>query len=206
MPYKVVQNRLRTAVDMLQSRFGENMQIRRFVIAAALGAAAAAHAQPPDHAAHKPEAAKAQRQADVARRGPHVMPFSLPATRHIFTKTLEGGVQQVVARDAADAGQVQLVRQHLREIREQFLRGDFSGPAHIHGHDMPGLASLRGAKPGQLAITYGDIERGAQLSYATKDPALVKALHRWFDAQLSDHGGDATAGHGQNHGHHGQHR
>lgn len=158
------------------------------------------------HAAHPPDPAKSQRQADVARRGPDVMPFSLPATQHIFTKTGEGGVQQVVARQAGDAGQVRLVRQHLQEITEQFLRGDFSGPAHIHGHDMPGLASLRGAKAGQLAITYRDIEGGGQLSYATKDPALVAALHRWFDAQLSDHGGDAKEGHGHDHGHHGKHR
>ena len=159
----------------------------------------AAHHQGMDHAAHMAEMARVQRQAAVAERGKQVMPFSLPATRHIFTRTPQGGVQQVVARQVADAAQVQLVRQHLREIREQFLRGDFSGPAHIHGHDMPGLAGLQAARPGQVDIIYRDIEGGAELTYTTREAPLVAALHQWFDAQLSDHGRDAMAGHSHHH-------
>ncbi|WP_221179057.1 hypothetical protein [Pseudomonas brassicacearum] len=41
-----------------------------------------------------------QRQAEVADHGKDVMPFSLAATTHIFTKTAEGGIQQVVAKKA----------------------------------------------------------------------------------------------------------
>ncbi|HWI81171.1 aspartate carbamoyltransferase [Ramlibacter sp.] len=149
-------------------------------------------------------AADAARQADVARRGADVMPFSLAATRHVFTKTAAGGLQRVVARRASDAQQVQLVRAHLREIEARFRQGDFSGPAHIHGEDMPGLAQLGAARPGAVAIGYKDVPGGAELAYRTDDPALVAALHSWFDAQLSDHGRDAMAGqHGQ-HGMHGQ--
>lgn len=151
--------------------------------------AANLHAQTLDHSNDD-----AQRQAEVAGRGNDVMPFSLAATTHIFTKTAEGGIQQVVAKKSADAAQVQLVRQHLQEIREQFLKGDFSGPAHIHGQNMPGLADLKAAKPGQIAITYKDVEGGAQLAFKTSDPALIAALHKWFDAQLSDHGKDAMEG------------
>jgi hypothetical protein len=139
--------------------------------------------------------AGAQRQAEVARRGADVMPFSLAATQHVFTKTAHGGVQRVVARDPRDAAQVRLVRRHLHEIQAQFRRGDFSGPAHIHGEDMPGLAELKAAGPGKVAIAYQDVRGGAELSYRTKDPSLVAALHAWFDAQLSDHGHDAMAGH-----------
>ena len=157
----------------------------------------AGHAQDMDHAAHMAERAKGQRQAEVAERGKDVMPFSLPATTHIFTRSAKGGVQQVVARKAGDSSQVKLVRQHLRQIREQFDAGDFSGPAHIHGHDMPGLEELKAAGPGRIAIAYKDIKGGGQLAYSTSEPTLVAALHRWFDAQLSDHGKDAMAGHEQ---------
>ena len=140
-------------------------------------------------------AADAARQAEVARRGADVMPFSLAATTHVFTKTANGGVQRVIARNPADTEQVRLVRGHLREIESQFRRGDFSGPAHIHGMDMPGLAELKSAPPGSIAIHYQDVKGGAELSYRTADAKLVAALHRWFDAQLSDHGADAMAGH-----------
>lgn len=152
-----------------------------------------------DHAAHMKMMAQAQRQAAVAERGKDVMPFSLAATAHVFRKTAEGGVQQVVAKKATDAAQVNLVRGHLQEIREQFLTGDFSGPAHIHGQDMPGLAELREAKAGQIAIDYKDIKGGGQLTYRTADASRVAALHQWFDAQLADHGKDAMEGHA-NHG------
>ena len=137
----------------------------------------------------------AHRQAEVAKRGADVMPFSLKATTHIFTKTAEGGIQRVVAKSAADTQQIQLVREHLHDIQAQFLKGDFSGPTHIHGAEMPGLAELEAAKPGQIAIDYKVTDLGAELSYRTTDAKLVQALHRWFDAQLSDHGADAMAGH-----------
>lgn len=152
-----------------------------------------------DHAAHMKMMEQAQRQAAIAERGKDVMPFSLAATMHVFRKTAEGGVQQVVAKKASDAAQVNLARGHLQEIREQFLKGDFSGPSHIHGQDMPGLAELREAKAGQIAIDYKDIKGGGQLTYKTADASLVAALHKWFDAQLADHGKDAMEGYA-NHG------
>lgn len=144
-------------------------------------------------------AADPQRQAEVAILGAGVMPFSLKATTHVFTKTSGGGIQQVVAKDAADTLQVRLVREHLRDIQMQFRKGEFSGPSHIHGNQMPGLAQLKQAKPGQIAISYKGVDGGAELTYRTANPKLVSALHAWFDAQLSDHGADAMAGHHHHH-------
>ncbi len=146
-------------------------------------------------------AAGPQRQAEVARLGADVMPFSLKATTHVFTSTDRGGVQRVLAKDAADGQQIKLIREHLRDIRLQFLRGDYSGPMHIHGAEMPGLAVLKASKPGQIGIDYRDVEAGAELTYRTADAKLANALHQWFDAQLADHGSDAMAGHSQHHGH-----
>lgn len=145
-------------------------------------------------------AADAQRQADVAERGKDVMPFSLNATTHIFTKTAEGGIQRVVAKNTADREQTKLVREHLQEIKRQFLSGDFFVPSHIHGQDMLGLDELRSAEPGQIAIDYREVDGGAELAYRATDPKKVAALHRWFDAQLSDHGADAMEGHQHHHG------
>jgi len=148
-----------------------------------------------DHAAHMAMMANQQRYADVSQRGQDVMPFNLAATTHMFTKAAEGGVQLVVAKKSSDTAQIKLVRQHLQEIREQFLKGDFSGPSHIHGQNMPGLAELKAAKPGQIEIAFKAVKGGAKLTYKTSDIALVAALHKWFDAQLSDHGKDAVEGH-----------
>jgi len=153
-----------------------------------------------DHSAHMEKMAEAQRQAEVSKLGKDVMPFSLAATTHIFAKSDTGGVQQVVAKAGADETQIKLIRQHLHDIQSQFLKGDFSGPAYIHGHAMPGLAELKAAKPGQIAIEYQDIKDGAELTYKSSDAKLVAALHSWFDAQLSDHGKDAMEGHAHHEG------
>jgi len=60
---------------------------------------------------------------------------------------------------------------------------------------MPGLSDLKAARPGQIAIDYKEVAGGAELTYRTLDAVLVSALQRWFDAQVSDHGPDAMAGH-----------
>ena len=127
------------------------------------------------------------------------MPFDLKATTHVFTKTDQGGTQRVVAKDPSNIGQVRLIRAHLRDIERAFRKGDFSGPSHIHGEDTPGLAELRAAKRGAISIGLRNVAGGAQLTYRSDDAKLVAALHRWFDAQLSDHGADAMAGNRHHH-------
>jgi hypothetical protein len=44
-------------------------------------------------------------------------------------------------------------------------------------------------------INYKDIKGGGPLTYKSQDASHVDVLHKWFDAQLSDHGKDAVEGH-----------
>ncbi|MDE2003061.1 MAG: Spy/CpxP family protein refolding chaperone [Betaproteobacteria bacterium] len=143
--------------------------------------------------------AYASRQAEVSKRGAEVMPFELNATTHIFTKTDDGGVQEVVAKNPKDSEQIRLIRAHLRQIARELRKGDFSAPTQIHGMSMPGLAELKRAKSGEVDIRYRDVDNGGELRYSTHNASLVAALHQWFDAQLADHGADAMAGHMHDH-------
>lgn len=147
------------------------------------------------------EPANEQRLDEVAERGSHVMPFDLEKTTHVFNKTNDGGIQQVIAKDASDSEQIRLIREHLLEISTDFKQGDFSKPAQIHGDDMPGLAELTSAKAGQLKIEYRELPDGAQINYTTESPTLIQAIHQWFDAQLSDHARHAVPGHSHKHHH-----
>ena len=144
-------------------------------------------------------AADATRQQGVAQRGAQVMPFDLNQTMHYFEPLEDGGLQRVTAKDAASKEQVALIQSHLKEEAERFRRGDFSDPAAIHGMDMPGLAELsEGAA--RIEVAYAERADGAEIRYRTEDAALVTAIHRWFRAQLSDHGHHASG-----HSHHGDH-
>jgi hypothetical protein len=143
---------------------------------------------------HASEKASEARQEEVAKRGAQVMPFNLERTLHVFTKTKRGGIQQVVTKDPSDTRQINLIREHLSMISKQFAQGNFSAPASIHGSDMPGLAKLEKAKPGQVRIQYKELSDGAQIEYSSDNLGLVDAIHRWFDAQLADHAGYALPG------------
>jgi hypothetical protein len=141
-------------------------------------AVSAGHAQTPQERVHEMSHA--------------VMPFDMSKTVHIFKMTETGGEQTVVARDSTDLDQVALIRRHLTHEADRFRHGDYSDPARLHGPDMPGLKELEAAAS-DVHISYRDVPAGGMITYETSDVRLLTAIHRWFGAQLSEHGADARA-------------
>jgi len=132
-------------------------------------------------------------QDSVHHMSHSVMPFNMSKTVHIFTMTESGGVERIVTRDASASDQVALIQKHLKLEAEKFQRGDYSDPARLHGADMPGLKDLRkGAS--SIKVSYTRLSAGAEITFETTDVHLLTAIHRWFGAQLSQHGADAEAG------------
>ena len=133
----------------------------------------------------------APRQTMVHEMGSQVMPFDLGKTQHIFQMTESGGIQLVVVKNMKDTDQISLIRQHLMHETMRFQSGDFSDPTSLHGASMPGISELsKGAA--KIRIKYSEVPEGAQITFQTDDIHLITAIHRWFGAQLSDHGSDAT--------------
>lgn len=131
-------------------------------------------------------------QEHVHRMSHTVMPFDLSKTVHVFRMTESGGVLKVIAKDLRTTDQVALIRQHLQHEARRFRQGDYSDPAALHGAGMPGLAELQ-AGASRIDVSYAEIPAGAEITFATPDLHLLTALHRWFGAQLSEHGADAKA-------------
>jgi hypothetical protein len=132
------------------------------------------------------------RQAMVHEMGHQVMPFDLKKTLHVFEMTESGGVQQVIARDPTDKRQITFIQHHLQLETGRFRHGDFSDPLSLHGTDMPGLKDLA-AGAARIKIEFMALTNGGQITFTTHDLHLITAVHRWFGAQLSDHGSDATS-------------
>jgi hypothetical protein len=138
-------------------------------------------------------AALAQTKQEHAHHmGQAVMPFDLAKTTHIFRMTDSGGVERVIVKDAKAQDQVALIQQHLRHEAEAFQRGDYSDPATLHGADMPGLKDLQ-AGAERIKVSYSALPTGAEITFETTDIHMLTAIHRWFGAQLSEHGADATS-------------
>lgn len=120
------------------------------------------------------------------------MPFDISKTVHIFKMTESGGVQKVITKDPSATDQITFIQQHLQHEAKRFQKGDYSDPAKLHGTDMPGLKELQtGAS--RMKVSYAALPSGAEITFETTDLHLLTALHRWFGAQLSEHGADAIA-------------
>ena len=132
------------------------------------------------------------RQEHVHQRAHGVMPFDLSQTVHIFRMTESGGVLRVIAKDSAASDQIALIQQHLQHEAQRFQHGDYADPATLHGADMPGLKALQAGAAG-IRVAYAMLPSGAEITFQATDIRLITALHRWFGAQLSEHGADARA-------------
>jgi hypothetical protein len=138
-------------------------------------------------------AAMAQTPQEHVHDASHgVMPFDMSKTMHVFAMTDDGGVQKVVAREKTASDQIELIRRHLRHEANAFSNGNFADPGHLHGESMPGLADVK-ANAARIRVTYAELPDGAQITFQSADMHTITAIHRWFGAQLSEHGADAKA-------------
>jgi len=132
------------------------------------------------------------KQEHIHHMGHSVMPFDVTRTTHIFRMTEFGGIQRVIVKDTAEEDQIAMIQQHLQHEAESFQHGNYSDPASLHGPDMPGLKDLQaGAK--QIKVAYSALPKGAEITFTTSSRHLLTAIHRWFGAQLSEHGANATS-------------
>ena len=132
-----------------------------------------------------------QRQEMIHEKGMNVMPFNLDETEHIFKKTETGGTQTIVVRDINDIDNLVLIRLHLKMEAKNFSKGNFRDPVGLHGETMPGISVLMINFP-KMEVSYTEIEAGAKIDFKTTDTKTITAIHEWFDAQVSDHGKDAS--------------
>jgi hypothetical protein len=132
------------------------------------------------------------KQEHVHHMSHDVMPFDLAKTTHIFHMTDSGGVERVIVKDASDKDQLALIQQHLKHEAEAFQRGDYSDPISLHGEAMPGLKELQ-TESELISVRYSALPNGAEITFETADLHLLTAIHRWFGAQLSEHGADAVS-------------
>lgn len=132
------------------------------------------------------------KQEHVHHMSHDVMPFDLAKTTHLFHMTDSGGVERVIVKDANDKDQLALVQQHLKHEAEAFQRGDYSDPISLHGDAMPGLKELQNEAE-LISVRYSALPNGAEITFETADLHLLTAIHKWFGAQLSEHGADAVS-------------
>lgn len=128
-----------------------------------------------------------------------LVPYDVKQADESFAKTVHGGIMHIVTKSADNSRQIKLIQEYLRQTAAEFSKGDFSSTERFHGSDMPGLAKMKAAKKDDIRYEYQALTNGGQIHFSTEYPALLTALHHWFDAQLKEHGSGSLPGHDQHH-------
>ena len=132
------------------------------------------------------------RQHMIHMESPTVMPFNMDKVTHYFIKNDQGGVLMIKTKDMNDTTQAKLIQKHLKKEYKLFSQADFRDPKSLHGKNMPGLKILSESK-GKFIVEYKELAYGAQLTFSSKESEVIDAIHKWFEAQLKDHGTDAKS-------------
>jgi hypothetical protein len=105
---------------------------------------------------------------------------------HHFLLKPDGGVIQVEVKDASDAANRELVRQHLSHVARAFAEGDFETPALVHERVPPGTDVMRRLKS-EIIYTYEETEAGARVRISTKNAEALAAVRDFLRFQIEDH-------------------
>ncbi|MGR9086471.1 MAG: aspartate carbamoyltransferase [Gammaproteobacteria bacterium] len=149
-------------------------------------------------AAYAQEESSLKRE-EVQQRRELEVPYDVDKTLQTFTKTVHGGVQHVVVKSEGDMQQVRLIQDYLRQLVNEFRKGDFTGTERLHGAKMPGLIQLKKAETDDIFYEFQSLPNGAQIHYSSEYPQYVQALHEWFDAQMGEHGNAVVPEHMKHH-------
>jgi hypothetical protein len=145
-----------------------------FTVTAALCFAAPAAAQSRDTTFEKLQA-----------RGQKEMGVDQYTSTHRFDSLPDGGRIEL-QRTVADPDGVRTIHAHLREIIEEFRKGDFTTPFAVHAHEVPGTRVMA-AKKDVIRYEFRELPRGGEVRLTTSDAEALAAIHAFMAFQREDH-------------------
>ena len=120
------------------------------------------------------------------KRGDHVMGFDHTKTTHHFLLQESGGSIEITANSAGDVESSEQIRMHLKHIAQMFADGNFKAPMLIHEQTPPGVPVMQELKS-EIRYDFEEIDRGAAVPIATKNPVALKAVHDFLRFQIKEH-------------------
>jgi hypothetical protein len=145
----------------------------------------AQHVMPPGMS-HDEHLKQLKKDEELKRRGAVAMGFDQDATTHHFLLARDGGSIVVTANSTADGASIDSIRLHLREIANDFAKGDFAKPFATHAEVPPGVAAMT-ARRASIQYRYEDRDAGAAVVLTTTDRTTLKAIHQFLRYQIAEH-------------------
>lgn len=124
--------------------------------------------------------------AAMQAHGSGMMGFEQSKTTHHFFLYNDGGAIELAVNDPADKTDLEAIRIHLQHIATMFGSGDFSAPAGVHGHEVPGTATMAKRKD-RITYVYSETATGGRVTITTTDAEALEAVHVFLKFQITNH-------------------
>jgi hypothetical protein len=81
-----------------------------------------------------------------------------------------------------------VIKEHVKNIQNNFSSGNFTRPFFIHAQDVPGT-NIMSEEKNSIEYTINELSNGAELVLNTTDKELVDAIHQFIAYQNNAHQG-----------------
>ena len=150
------------------------------------------HPGMPPGMSHEEHLKQMQKDDALKKRGAEAMGFDQDAAVHHFRLFTTGGAIEVEALRRADAVTRDQIRGHLKQITDEFARGDFAKPHATHAEVPPGVPLMQ-ERHSLITYRYEETARGARVVIDTTDAEALQAIHTYLRYQIAEHKtGDST--------------
>ena len=124
--------------------------------------------------------------ATMQQRGETAMGVNQYTSQHVFEPLPDGG-RIVLQRKEDDSVGTATIRAHMRTIASAFSKGDFALPGFVHASpQVPGTQEMTQLRA-DISYTARDLPRGGEVVLSSKNPAAIKAIHKFLAFQRVDH-------------------
>lgn len=123
--------------------------------------------------------------AAMQERGRGAMGVDQYTSAHRFDDAPDGG-RIILQRDASDTAGTRVIREHLRFIAGRFAAGDFRVPGFVHAGEVPGTRAMTLHRR-VIRYRFEPLPGGGEVRIVTRNPAAVRAIHRFLAFQRAEH-------------------
>ena len=124
----------------------------------------------------------------MMQRGNIAMGFDQTKIAHEFSSTKDGGQIKITALDEKDNNTIIQIKNHTKDIQNDFREGNFTKPFYIHAQGVPGTEDMTQNKD-QIQYEIQNLKNGSILFLVTSNSSLVNSINQFMTYQSTEHKG-----------------
>ncbi|HEY7572380.1 MAG TPA: plastocyanin/azurin family copper-binding protein [Nitrososphaeraceae archaeon] len=122
----------------------------------------------------------------MMQRGNIAMGFDQNNIRHHFIPTANGGNIVITSLNTNDTKTINQIKEHIKDIQNDFSKGNFTKPFFIHAQDVPGT-KIMAEKKDLINYSINELSNGSVLILKTMDKEALNAMHQFLTFQNAQH-------------------